>query len=232
VKLDKKITPYYLIHVDKLLLFLNNVTMENILVNSNLNWEQMFINNEIIIKTNIEPVSLQSKPKTKNKFKKKMHNIFVQSPYIITNTCFISIEYYCNYYKRYKNHDSLDIDNIVKPILDSLDGLIIDDYLFDRVDINWIDKNDNNELVIKVYYPSGLVYGKKEDLLIFKNNNWCFPFFGANNNEIKGIIKKYFATWNKILLNNDYVALYKSLPLQRFISYNKINDKGYPFIVI
>jgi Holliday junction resolvase RusA-like endonuclease len=204
-----------------------------------LNWDQMFENSEIIINIDIDPVSVQNSSKLKNIFKKKMHNILMQSPYIISNTCFISIEYYCNYYKRYKNYGSYDLDNIVKPILDSLNGingLIIDDCLFDRVDINWIDKNDNDELEIRVYYPCELIYGKKEDLLIFKNNIWGFPFFSENaseiNNDIKHIVEKYYCIWNKILNNDDYNKLYKFLPLQRFIPFNKLKDKGYKCIEI
>jgi Holliday junction resolvase RusA-like endonuclease len=197
------------------------------------NWEQQFQNNEIIINLSTEPVSLQNKTDDKNTFRNKIHAITKYSPYIITNTCFIDINYYCQYDKRYKNHGAYDIDNIVKPILDSLngnDGIIIDDCLFDRVDINWIDKNGDDELNIRLYSLE-LLYIKKDKLIIYKNNNWCLPFQNVNSNDID-IINKYFETWNKIQNNTDYYEYIRLLPIQRFIPYNKLKDKSYKFIDI
>jgi Holliday junction resolvase RusA-like endonuclease len=200
-----------------------------------IDWERFFQDNEIIINLNIEPVSFQNKPNDKNIFKNKVHLLTKGSPYIITNTCFIEIDYYCQYYKRYKNHGAYDIDNIIKPILDSLsgnNGIIIDDCLFDRVDINWIDKNGDDEIKIRIYSPI-IFYAKKEKLIIYKNNNWCFPFSGNNNiSEVIGSLKKYFEVWNKIQNNSDYYKYTNILPIQRFIPYNKLKDKEYKFIDI
>ena len=200
-----------------------------------INWEQSFKNNEILLKIKVEPVSIQNKQENKEKLKNKIHQITKTSPYILTDTCFIDIDYFCNYYKRYKNHGSYDIDNIIKPILDSLngmEGLIIDDYLFDRVSINWIDKNyEEDVLQLRIFYPE-LPYVEKEQLIFYKNNKWCFPFINKDTEDVIEIIKKYFETWNKIQNGNDYLKYRGFLPLQRFIPYNKLKDKQYRFIEI
>jgi Holliday junction resolvase RusA-like endonuclease len=196
-------------------------------------WEQLFQNNEIIMNCDIEPVSIQNKSDDKNLFRNNIHILTKDSPYIIINTCFIEIDYYCQYYKRYKNHGSYDIDNIIKPILDSLNGnngLIIDDCLFDRVDINWIDKSGDDEIKIKIY-SSDLLYIKKEELIIYKNNNWCFPFSNEKLDNTN-ILKNYFEIWNKIQNNIDYYKYSNFLPIQRFIPYNKLKDKKYNFVDI
>ena len=200
-----------------------------------INWEQSFENNEILFKISVEPVSIQNKQENKEKLKNKIHQITKTSPYILTDTCFIDIDYLCNYYKRYKNHGSYDIDNIIKPILDSLngmDGLIIDDYLFDRVSVNWIDKNDEEDVLqLRIFYPE-LPYVEKEQLVFYKYNNWCFPFINNDTDKFIEVVKKHFKIWNKIRNGNDYVKYLGFLPLQRFIPYNKLKDKPYKFIEI
>jgi Holliday junction resolvase RusA-like endonuclease len=199
-----------------------------------INWDKSFQNNEIQISINIEPVSIQNKQENKDKLKHKIHKITDKSMYILTDTCFIDIDYFCNYYKRYKNHGSYDIDNIIKPILDSLngmEGLIIDDYLFDRVSVNWIDKNDEDDLQLRIYYQE-LSYVEKNELIIYKNNNWCFPFTNKDKEDVIKVVKGYFDIWNKIQNGNDYLKYRGYLPLQRFIPYNKLKDKQYKFIEI
>jgi Holliday junction resolvase RusA-like endonuclease len=200
----------------------------------NVNWECSFQNNEIIICEYIEPVSAQNKQEDKNIFKNRIHQITKTSPFIIKDTCFIEIDYFCNYCKRYKNHGAYDIDNIIKPILDSLngmDGIIIDDCLFDRVSINWIDKNGDDILNFKIFYPE-LSYVEKKQLIIYKNNNWCFPASNRNTQETIGILKRYFEVWNNIQDGVDFYKYRDFLPIQRFIPFNKIKDKQYKFIEI
>ena len=201
-----------------------------------INWIQMFENNEINLEIAIDPVSVQNKKCDKKYFKNKMQKQTKSCPYIIVNTCFIQIDYHCHYYKRYKNHGSYDIDNIVKPILDSLNGvngIIIDDYLFDRVDINWIDTIGADKLSIRIYYPE-IFYFNKNELVFYKNNNWCWPFIRKFNQDlIKEMdIKHYFDIWNKILDNSDYYKYRDFLPIQRFVPFNKLKDKEYEFIEI
>ena len=51
-------------------------------------------------------------------------------------------------------------------ILDSLagiDGLILDDFLFNSVEINWQDKDGEDEFEIQIEYPE-FHYGNKKDL--------------------------------------------------------------------
>jgi len=200
-----------------------------------INWEQSFQNNEILICIKVKPASIQNKQEDKEKLKHKIHQITKTSPYILTDTCFIDIDYFCNYYKRYKNHGSYDIDNIIKPILDSLngmDGLIIDDYLFDRVSVNWIDKNDEEDVLqLRIFYPE-LSYVEKEQLIIYKYDYWCFPLINKGTDEVLKVVKRHFETWNEIQNDNDYLKYRCFLPIQRFIPYNKLKDKQYKFIEI
>ena len=124
------------------------------------------------------------------------------------------------------------MDNIIKPILDALvgkDGLVVDDVLFDRVEVNWIDKNGLDEVQINIEYPN-LLYHNKDTLAFYQNGSWCFPC-SKNNKSNQPLIEKYFSIWNQINEENfdDLVYL---LPQHVFIPFNKIKDKGFEFYEI
>lgn len=144
----------------------------------NLFKETNFQHSEIQICIESSPVSAQNKNEVKQEFKSDVHNITAQCEYIITSTCWIAIDYYCQHIKRMKNPGVYDIDNIIKPILDSLvglNGVLIDDVILDRVTVNWIDTLDDDYLEIEIQYPD-LLYMKKSELVFIKSNSgWCFP---------------------------------------------------------
>lgn len=179
---------------------------------------------------------MQNKNQDKIRLKEEIQAITKISEYIITNTCWINIEYYCRHVNRLKNPGVYDIDNIVKPILDSLvgqNGLIIDDVLVDRVTVNWIDTPHDDHFEIQIEYPM-LDYLHKSDLVFFKSKSgWCFPTFKRDNNQdSKALIQRYFDIWNSIKTEDDYYNVVSTLPIQKFIYYSKIKDRGYIFLDI
>jgi len=174
--------------------------------------QKNFEHNHIQFQIVSRPVSFQNKNDVKKKFISDVHKITSQSKYIVTSTCWIAIDYYCQHMKRMKNPGAYDIDNIVKPILDSLTGLngvLIDDVIVDRVTVNWVDTPNNDYLDIELQYPE-LLYHKKADLIFVESKNgWCFP---AAQSMIKNatfieLLKRYFETWNSINTEDDYYKL-------------------------
>lgn len=147
------------------------------------NWDSMFENSYINFTIYNEPVSLQNKEEKKRKLREIIHLITKKYPYIITSHCWVHIEYRCNNIKRIKNLSSYDMDNLIKPILDSLvgiDGIILDDSLFNSVEINWQDKDGNDEFEIQIECTEFL-YSDKSSLFFFKHGQWCFPMDYINN---------------------------------------------------
>jgi len=129
----------------------------------NLFQETNFQNSEIQICIESSPVSAQNKNGIKQAFRSDVHKVTSQCEYIISGTCWIAIDYYCKHIRRMKNPGVHDIDNIIKPILDSLvgvNGILIDDVIVDRVTVNWIDTPDDDYLEIEIQYPD-LLYIKK-----------------------------------------------------------------------
>ncbi len=197
--------------------------------------ESAFINGRITLFVNIKPVNQKGKRDKKENLKSEIQKITNKSNFIITDTCWIAIDYYCRHIDRLKYPGVYDIDNIVKPILDSLvgkAGLIIDDVIVDRIIVNWIDSPYDHHFEINIEYPD-LIYFPKSELIFLKSQSgWCFPTTKKIIQYSFNVVKKYFEVWDSIQSENDYYEKLRSLPIQRFIYQNKIKDKGYTIIDI
>lgn len=194
-----------------------------------------FLSGEIKFAAPVKPVSVQNNGGRKRAYRDQMQRITTRSQYIVTGTCWVAIDYYCHHVKRQKNPGVYDMDNIIKPILDSLvgiNGLIVDDVLVDRVTVNWIDTLCDDYIEIEIKYID-LIFVKKTELLFIKSDSgWCFP---SSHNHIKynesiRLIKKYFCIWDSIRSESDYYNLVYMLPCQPFLYYSKIKDKNYSIV--
>ncbi len=194
--------------------------------------QQCFDNGRLEFIINLKPVSGQNKDDVKRAFKENFRKITCTSEYIITSTFFVSIDYFCKYIDRYKFHGSYDIDNIIKPVLDALvgiDGIVLDDCMADRVTVNWIDSVADGRLEISIEYPD-FSYTRKSELLILKSSSgWCFPVSSNTLPLAQEMITSHFKVWNSITSENDYYKVLHLLPIQRFVHYNKVKDRGYAF---
>ena len=194
-----------------------------------------FENGHIKFMAHIKPVSVQNNGGKRVAFKKELQKITCNSDYIVTGTCWIAIDYYCQHVKREKNPGVYDIDNIVKPILDGLvgkDGLIVDDVIVDRVTVNWIDTTHDDYFVVEIEYPD-LLFTKKDDLVFLKSRSgWCFPSSSEliENEKYIELMETYFTTWDGISTEDDYYNIAGALPSQNFIYHVKIRDKGFKFV--
>lgn len=182
----------------------------------------------------LKPVSTQNNGGKRAAFKNELQEITKDSKFIITGTCWIAIDYYCQHVKREKNPGVYDIDNIIKPILDALvglNGLLIDDVIVNRVTVNWIDTPCEDYFEVEIEYPD-LLFTEKETLVFLKDSSgWCFPssFQSIKNEKYIEMMKNYYSIWNGISNEDDYYNVLGNLPIQNFVYYSKIKDKGYNF---
>ncbi len=153
----------------------------------------------------------------------------------MTGSCWIAIDYYCQHIKREKNPGVYDIANIVKPILDALvgkEGLFIDDVIVDRVTVNWIDTPHDDYFEVEIEYPD-LLFTKKNSLVFLKSESgWCFPstLDLIDNEKYMELMVQYFKIWDSISTEENYYNAVGTLPIQNFIYYVKIRDKGFEFM--
>lgn len=197
--------------------------------------QENFNNGLVIFKVNGKPPSVHGKTRSKNDFKDTVHEVTSQSNFIITGTCHVAIDYRCNHISRRKNPSVYDIDNIAKPILDSLVGinsLLVDDVLVNRVTVNWQDTQDEEHFEVEIEYPV-LLFERKDDLVFMKSKSgWCLPMSRkiSCEKEQLDLLRLHFLNWNSILSEDDYYEKIYSLPLQSFIYHAKIQNKGYEII--
>lgn len=177
-----------------------------------------------------KPPSAQNKVIKKQELKRSVQQITQKCDYIITGTCWVHIEYSSSNYNRYKNPGVYDVDNIIKPILDSLigyQGIILDDTLFEKVSVNWLDTPHEEHFEVSVEYPD-LLYVKKEYLQIVKSSNgWCLPMPKLLVEKSPDVIVNYFKIWDLVTDEDQYYKWLGLLPIQQFIYHTKIRDKNY-----
>lgn len=184
--------------------------------------------NELNLTFSIEPVSVQNANEKKLSMRADIHKVTAGCPFLITGPVFVEIDYYCGYLKRLKNHGVYDLDNILKPLLDSLSGLngiLLDDTQVERVSVNWIDSPHNDEVHIGLRYLP-LYFVPKAKLIVYKQGNWCWPFLKEEVATLEVFLQGIFKLWNKIQTEDDFQEILPLLPQQR---YNKLKDKGYEF---
>lgn len=109
------------------------------------------------------PVSLQAKSDKRSEFKEFVVEQLKSVSFLLSGDVKISIEWYTHEQKRCETTASADIDNIIKPLLDSLcgpNGIMIDDNQVQSIGCNWFDYDDpeNEKLVVVVEFsPSDFV---------------------------------------------------------------------------
>jgi Holliday junction resolvase RusA-like endonuclease len=214
-----------------------NDSITNIKLKNIVSWfsKDSFHHGNIKFEVRVKPVSLQNKGEKRADFKRELQKITKNSKYIITGICWIAIDYYCQHIKREKNPSVYDIDNIVKPIIDGLvgkDGLLIDDVMVNRVTVNWIDTPHDDYFEVEIEYPD-LLFTDKSSLVFLKSESgWCFPSALTLIEDINyiNLMEIYFRTWDSINTEEDYYKNLDNLPIQNFIYYAKIKDKGFDFI--
>jgi len=114
------------------------------------------LNGEMNLLLFVSPISLQAKSSKKKAFKSKILSLTSKCQDIIFGDVCFDITWFAPESLRYESPSVIDIDNISKVLLDSLsgpDGIIVDDCLIRRLDINWIDTSKEEYVEVRIYDP-------------------------------------------------------------------------------
>jgi len=183
---------------------------------------------EINIILYTSPVSSQSKAEKKKYFKKLIRKLTKQIEFIIAGDIQIEITWHTHEQLRYEAPNFIDIDNILKVIIDAIsgpDGLIVDDCVVQHLSCTWIDCPDREYIEIKITY---------DDMTCFPKNNLCFLHLGNNlyhiasidlPKEMLDIIVKGFQLREKnIKKSGNYYAAFGTMSIQRLFTRNKLRN--------
>ncbi len=179
-------------------------------------------------------MSLQAKRNKKDDLKEFILKVLEEAQYFLTGDVKIEIEWHVHEQKRYETDTSADIDNIIKPLLDSLcgpSGILIDDNQVQCVTCSWLDTYDyeSEKIYISVNYMNDEFISKEGLVFINVENNLCLPFNEKNPAEVQKIILKQwlnmFSTKNELISHGlGYYDAQGVMPIQRVFHKSRLNS--------
>ncbi|MBM3713670.1 MAG: RusA family crossover junction endodeoxyribonuclease [Actinobacteria bacterium] len=174
-------------------------------------------NGEIVLHIEKQPVSVNSKNGLrKNDLKVFIKNIVSETEYYLSGDVKIEIEWYVSEQTRYESVSALDVDNIIKPLLDAIsgvEGILIDDNQVQNISCSWVDIDpiESEYLIIRIRFIPREHIEKKGIYFIEYNKGFCFPLW---ENDPIGITKMRIET-NEKLLKYRYELETKGFPYSK-----------------
>lgn len=148
---------------------------------------------EIVFEINRSPVSLQSKSEKKNEFKDFVSSIVKGAGFLLSGDVKLLIEWRVTEQHRYEHASAYDVDNIIKPLLDSIsgpDGVLVDDNQVQSIECYWTDiyHDPDEKLIVTIKYVNDEWLPKEGLEFLSFEGNLCLPIW----NNIKPEYQKIF----------------------------------------
>lgn len=139
-------------------------------------------NGEIVFEINRSPVSLQSKSKKKNEFKDFVSSIVKGAGFLLSGDVKLIIEWRVTEQHRYEHASAYDVDNIIKPILDSIsgpDGILVDDNQVQYIECYWTDiyHDLDEKLIVTIKYVNDEWLPKEGLEFLSFEGSLCLPIW-------------------------------------------------------
>jgi Holliday junction resolvase RusA-like endonuclease len=127
----------------------------------------------------LAPVSQQAKSEAKSEFKCAVQAFTKTAQYLLAGDVQLSVEWLVSEQARYETDRSPDVDNILKPLIDSLvgpDGLVIDDNQIQSVSCSWIDWHREEEQIrVELRFLPDEWLQKQGLVFVQFENGLCMP---------------------------------------------------------
>lgn len=137
------------------------------------------ITGRIHISLNVPLVSLQSKKTSRQAFEDVIRNLTRKYKYHLSGDVGVEITIQVHRRDRYESDASPDLDNFLKPLLDTLsgpEGILIDDCQFRNLTINWISwLRDDSQIEIFLSYIDSEYVNKQRLLFVQMEGPLCMP---------------------------------------------------------
>ncbi|EGG98131.1 hypothetical protein imdm_546 [gamma proteobacterium IMCC2047] len=137
---------------------------------------------EITIELEFEKiVSMQSKAQRQRDLVSLIHDELTMFQWVISDSVTIEITWYLNAVERQETDKVGDLDNITKPLLDSLtgeNGVLIDDAQIGSIHTYWLSRNDlkaDNVVRIKLSFNNDYCFNKSDLIFIQYDGAVCTP---------------------------------------------------------
>jgi Holliday junction resolvase RusA-like endonuclease len=179
---------------------------------------------ELWLSITVPPVSLQSKKEARLAFERVIRDKTRKFKYLLSGDVTVEITLQVHQRDRYESDASPDLDNFLKPILDSLcgaEGLLIDDCQVASLGIDWISwVRDDTRLEIRIRFIETDYVNKEGLLFVQVEGALCMPVdtsLPVHAQRILLYLMRLQFRRRKLLggLGADYYASSSILPIQR-----------------
>jgi Holliday junction resolvase RusA-like endonuclease len=198
-------------------------------------FEEPPIGGELWLSIDAPTPSLQGKKVARVLFEEKIHEVTRKYQYLFSGDISLDITLQVHQSNRCESDASPDLDNFLKPLLDSLsgpDGIMIDDCQVRTLSINWISwvrEDTRIELLFRVIDDE---YVKKQGLLFVQiEGPLCMPVDTTLSLEVQRILfsamqSSFESRRHLVDLECDYYSSSSVLPIQR--RYHRTRINGFP----
>lgn len=186
----------------------------------------------------VPPLSLQAAAERKRPYMAALQEAVSSATSIVmTGDVKIAIDWYIDQHNRYSTNRVADIDNIVKPILDSVSGnggIIVDDGQVQAIDVRWLDKLNVKEDFRVRFEPlafEGMITRESLGFAEFSSSR-CFPIQTNLDVRARTLI---LTAIKEQLVGAEYLAgmgvrqdiASATLPIQRFFPTSRLRQNGF-----
>jgi Holliday junction resolvase RusA-like endonuclease len=192
---------------------------------------------DVVITLPVGPVRFKAPRQRKQALTALIKQQTAEKDFLLTGEVHVDIEWLIHEQDRYESQRSPDIDNILKPVLDTLqgpDGVLINDWQVQAISCRWIDWTSHEEqLEIRIRHM-GNEWIEKEGLQFVRlTPTLCMPLNSTLPAQALLIIlevwEKQFRVREKLLeLSKDYYAANRVMSVQRPFHISRI--RGFPSI--
>lgn len=134
---------------------------------------------QISLAFRLAPVSQQAQSRAKAEFVASVRAETTSAGFLLSGDVSLEVEWLVAEQVRYETDRSPDVDNILKPLIDSLAGpagILIDDNQVQHVSCSWLDSNsDQEELHVRVRYTPGEWVNKRGLVFVQFARGLCLP---------------------------------------------------------
>ena len=183
------------------------------------------------------PASRQSSARKRAAIKAAIRKNIAGAGFFLTGEVRLSVEWLINEKIRYETDTAPDLDNILKPTIDSLtgpNGILFDDCQIQRVECAWIDREcENQAFILEIAYVEDMLMRSRKVVFVQFRNGLCFPFDARSPADINLKLADHLdltidAQRKLEEIPDDYHAATNIMPIQRFFHRTRI--KGFEVV--
>lgn len=189
---------------------------------------------DYVLHINMPPTSHQAPAPARVAYGEAVRSLVADVPFVIVGDVRLTVEWFVSLQDRYETDATPDVDNILKPLLDSLSGrhgLLVDDCQVQSVSSSWLDANAQGQQqhTVSLNYDADDAWPRELLSFVQVGNGLCFPYRtdtpAAALQMILSHLEMVLEKRAKMLdLGVSHSDASRIMPIQRFFHRSRVRD--------